>query len=212
MGNVLRKEIHWLAERGRELGRGIGQALSWLALPCDRPVRYPTQQIFDPFNAGWGRGQFREGDLRSLADQQLAARGQANHVGLLGEAFSPLRQSGLYQGGNLYAQLQGLDTVRDKAKARKETPVYSGVICYFPDALRAVARVSFVGNQQHNPGKHLHWDRSKSGDELDAAQRHLLDRASGEELDDDGQRHLAKAAWRCLGALQKEIERVRNET
>jgi len=93
-----------------------------------------------------------------------------------------------------------------EAQKRKDTPIYSGVLNYFPDAIAAVARVSKVGNDQHNPGTALHWDRSKSKDEYDACARHLLDRASGEELDTDGQRHMAKVAWRALAALQKELE------
>ena len=56
----------------------------------------------------------------------------------------------------------------EDALERKGIPIYSGVIRYFPDALVAVAKLSRRGNDQHNPGKPLHWDRSKSGDELDA--------------------------------------------
>lgn len=89
---------------------------------------------------------------------------------------------------------------------RKQTPVFTGVLNYFPDAIREVARVSYVGNQQHNPDKPLHWDRSKSGDELDALSRHLLEAGT---IDTDGIRHSAKVAWRALANLQKEIE---NET
>ncbi len=88
-------------------------------------------------------------------------------------------------------------------KARKAIPIYSGCIKYFPDALAAVAELSRIGNDQHNPGKPLHWDRSKSGDELDALTRHLLDAGT---LDTDGIRHSAKVAWRALANLQKEIE------
>jgi hypothetical protein len=95
------------------------------------------------------------------------------------------------------------------AKARKDTPLYSGVRVYFPDALLAIARVSFTGNEQHNPGEPLHWAREKSGDELDSADRHLTDRAKGKVFDTDGERHLAKAGWRILAALQKEIENER---
>lgn len=74
---------------------------------------------------------------------------------------------------------------------------------YFPDALVAVAQVSFEGNNQHNPGKPLHWDRTKSMDHGDTAIRHFLERGS---LDADGQRHSAKFAWRALAILQLELE------
>ena len=94
----------------------------------------------------------------------------------------------------------------DVAQARKETPVFSGVLNYFPDAIKAVAQCSFVGNEQHNPNTPLHWDRSKSGDEKDALVRHLLDAGT---LDTDGILHSAKVAWRALANLQKEIENDR---
>jgi len=87
--------------------------------------------------------------------------------------------------------------------SRKGFPVATGVIDYFPDALLAIAEVSRVGNNQHNPGTPLHWDRSKSQDEADALLRHFIDRGT---LDTDGLRHSAKVAWRALALLQKEIE------
>lgn len=89
---------------------------------------------------------------------------------------------------------------------RKQTPIYSGVLKYFPLAIAEIARVSLQGNEQHNPGTPLHWDREKSGDELDALTRHLIDHANGIKFDEDGTRHLAKVAWRALAALQKELE------
>ncbi len=91
-------------------------------------------------------------------------------------------------------------------KARKAIPIYSGCIHYFPDALAAVAELSRIGNEQHNPGKPLHWDRSKSGDELDALTRHLVQAGT---IDADGVRHSTKVAWRALANLQKEIEQAR---
>ena len=93
--------------------------------------------------------------------------------------------------------------MKKEAQNRKDTPVYSGFIKYFPLAMKEVARVSKIGNDQHNPGKDLFWDRSKSGDELDALSRHLLDAG---KLDTDGQRHSAKVAWRAMASLQKELE------
>jgi len=96
-------------------------------------------------------------------------------------------------------------TLPADAKARKNVPLYSGLLRYFPDALVAVAALSQKGNDQHNPGKSLHWDRSKSGDEHDALMRHLIEAG---KTDIDGVRHSAKVAWRALAALQKEIERA----
>ena len=93
----------------------------------------------------------------------------------------------------------------DAAK-RKGLPIFSGVLKYFPDALAAVAEVSRIGNEQHNPGEPLHWAREKSGDELDALARHLIEAGT---LDTDGVRHSAKIAWRALANLQKEIEAER---
>ena len=86
---------------------------------------------------------------------------------------------------------------------RKQMPVFSGVLKYFPDAMREVAKTSWIGNQQHHPNKPLHWDRSKSGDELDALTRHLMEAG---EIDTDGIRHSAKICWRSLSNLQKELE------
>lgn len=94
------------------------------------------------------------------------------------------------------------------AAERKTVPLYSGLIRYFPDALIEVARNSFIGNEQHNPGTPLHWDRSKSQDELDALTRHLWEAGT---MDVDGIRHSAKVAWRALANLQKELEAERGE-
>lgn len=98
----------------------------------------------------------------------------------------------------------------NKHEQRKAMPIYSGVLKYFPDALLAVSQVSKAGNDQHNPGQPLHWDRSKSTDELDALLRHLTDHSKGIIEDDDGVLHMAKVCWRALAFLQKYIEN--NET
>ncbi len=90
---------------------------------------------------------------------------------------------------------------------RKQIPIYTGVIKYFPDAIAEIAKVSYAGNQQHHPDKPLHWDRAKSTDELDALMRHLLEAG---KIDNDGMRHTAKVAWRALANLQKEIENEKN--
>ena len=88
---------------------------------------------------------------------------------------------------------------------RKDIPVFSGVLKYFPDALKEVAKASLAGQKQHNPDKPLAWDRSKSGNEYDCLSRHLID-ATVEDYDTDGVLHLAKVAWRALAGLQKHLE------
>ncbi len=90
------------------------------------------------------------------------------------------------------------------AAERKNVPIATGVIDYFPDAIAAIAGCSKAGNDQHNPGQPLHWAREKSGDESDALMRHFLDRGT---MDSDGIRHSTKVAWRALAMLQKELER-----
>lgn len=89
------------------------------------------------------------------------------------------------------------------SKARKEIPLASGVLDYFTSALIEVAKVSFEGNKQHNPGEPLHWARSKSMDQADTIIRHFVERGT---LDTDGVRHSAKLAWRALALLQLELE------
>tara|TARA_B110000211_G_scaffold222513_1_gene271280 strand:- start:1777 stop:2145 length:369 start_codon:yes stop_codon:yes gene_type:complete len=105
---------------------------------------------------------------------------------------------------NPYGDIRLEYDAKTVAQERKDTPIFSGVLNYFPDAIREVAICSRIGNEQHNAGKPLHWDRSKSGDELDALTRHLMEAGT---MDTDGVRHSAKVCWRALANLQKEIER-----
>ena len=89
------------------------------------------------------------------------------------------------------------------AKERKKYPVVTGVLDYFPDAIAEIAHISYIGNEQHNPGEPLHWARGKSTDQEDCMGRHLLGRGT---RDSDGERHSAKLAWRALALLQLELE------
>lgn len=99
---------------------------------------------------------------------------------------------------------QGADVLPTDSGARKDVPITTGVIDYFPAALAAVAVVSKVGNDKHNPGEPLHWARGKSTDQADAIGRHLLER--GHVDPDTGLRHSAQLAWRALALLQIELE------
>lgn len=94
------------------------------------------------------------------------------------------------------------------AADRKTIPLWSGLFKYFPDALCAVAHLSYVGNQQHNPGQPLHWAREKSTDQEDTLLRHLLESGT---TDTDGVRHSTKVAWRALAKLQLELEEAAAE-
>lgn len=78
---------------------------------------------------------------------------------------------------------------------RKRIPIYSGFVKYFPLAMAEVSKLSYDGNEQHNPGKPLHWDRSKSPDELDALMRHLIEE------------DWAAVAWRAMANLEKQLEK-----
>jgi hypothetical protein len=91
-------------------------------------------------------------------------------------------------------------------KERKGMPITTGVLDYFPLALAEVAKVSLAGNDQHNPGQPLHWDKSKSTDHADCIARHLIDRGTLDPTDTPPQRHSAKLAWRALALLQMELE------
>lgn len=88
------------------------------------------------------------------------------------------------------------------SEQRKEYPMATGLLDYFPDACAEIAHVSFLGNQKHNPGLALHWSRGKSSDHADCVIRHYTTRSGldGKVL------HLAEAAWRACADLQLALE------
>jgi hypothetical protein len=101
--------------------------------------------------------------------------------------------------------VQGSPLPTDK-QARKETPIASGVLDYFPDAIAALAHCSWVGNEQHQPGEPLRWAREKSSDHADCLMRHFMERGT---VDSDGVRHSIKVLWRAAALAQLEIEGAR---
>ena len=86
---------------------------------------------------------------------------------------------------------------------RKASPMCTGLLDYFPLALAYVAKVSKAGNDQHNLGQALHWERGKSQDHPDCIIRHLADRGL---MDKDNIRHSGKMVWRALALLEEELE------
>ena len=91
-----------------------------------------------------------------------------------------------------------------EAQKRKDTPVFSGVLKYFPNALKEISKCSKAGNDQHHPDKPLHWDMDKSKDEYDALTRHLIDHTI-DPMDTDGILHLTKVSWRALAGLERYL-------
>ena len=66
-------------------------------------------------------------------------------------------------------------TLPTDSDARKDIPIRSGCIDYFPAAIAGVAIHSKIGNDKHNPGQPLHHSRGKSGDHAECIERHLTD-------------------------------------
>src|SRR5271166_2583239 len=101
-----------------------------------------------------------------------------------------------------------LPTDRD---ARNALPIWDGLMMYFPDVWAEVAKVSVLGNKQHNLGAKLFWNREVSTDHLNKVMRHCLDHGTGTVLDTDGTFHMAKAVWRACAELQLAIETQRKK-
>lgn len=107
-------------------------------------------------------------------------------------------------------------TLPTDSKARKEYPLLSGCIRYFPAALAEVSAVSKRGNDKHNPGEPLHHARGKSMDHGDCIIRHTIDledmkaAAARGPLTPAGTAVLieeaAQRAWRALAELQELCE------
>lgn len=99
----------------------------------------------------------------------------------------------------------------DDSGARKNIPLARGLLDYFPAALAAVAELSHVGNEKHNPGEPLHHARGKSMDHADCILRHAVDRGTTYTEMINGKpvvlRHSTALAWRALANLQEELER-----
>lgn len=95
------------------------------------------------------------------------------------------------------------------AKERKTYPLYEGVFGYFYNALLRVAHVSYIGNEQHNPGQPLHWARGKSKDQLDCMLRHAGEYAP-DDYSDASEEAGAAMCWRALAEFELYLERKYN--
>jgi hypothetical protein len=98
--------------------------------------------------------------------------------------------------------------VSDDSALRKQAPVFSGALAYFPDAIYELAEHSWVSNQKHNAGEPLHWSRDKSDDHMECLGRHMIDLAKALARGDDDEvaYHHKAISWRALAAHQINIE------
>jgi hypothetical protein len=93
-------------------------------------------------------------------------------------------------------------------------PIWRGLLNYFPNACRAVAKLSETGAMKYRWGG---WSAVANGKEryLDASVRHLADEAAGEPYDmtyhdEEGgvkyyHHHLVNYAWNAMAALERAI-------
>lgn len=110
-------------------------------------------------------------------------------------------------------------TLPTDSAERKEYPLLSGCLKYFPAALAGVAKISKLGNDKHNPGQPLHHARGKSSDHGDCILRHLTDtedllaaaERNGSPLTPFGQEQIlveaSQLAWRALAYAQELHEK-----
>jgi hypothetical protein len=92
------------------------------------------------------------------------------------------------------------------SEERKQYPMSSGLIDYFPDFLALISHVSWTGNEKHNPGQPLHWSRWNSTDHSDCVIRHHTTRDKPEH--DVPLMHMAEEAWRVLAMGQEAMEKL----
>ena len=127
--------------------------------------------------------------------------GKEKHIRLDDPTLGPQGPKGTGIEDLRRAKMRGL--AHDSA-TRKETPMFEGVIKYFPDALAEVAQLSKSGNDKHNPGQPLQWSKHLSNDHADCIVRHLC--RKGEIDPGSGLSETVAIAWRALALLQIEIE------
>ena len=90
------------------------------------------------------------------------------------------------------------------SKDRKDVPVFTGFMAYFPLAIVEVAKLSLASNEKHNPGQPLHWSKEISNDHADCLVRHQLEHNQVDPS--DGFYHDVKVAWRAMAQLQIRLE------
>lgn len=133
------------------------------------------------------------------AEERVAAMKAAYDEAILAREMAKDVEAALREKDTAPVQMLPVDS-----QERKNTPICTGVLDYFPLALAAVARLSKMGNDKHNPGQPLHWSRNKSSDHADCIAKHLVDRGIVDP--DTNLSHSVALAWRALALLEVEEE------
>lgn len=103
--------------------------------------------------------------------------------------------------------------------ARKLIKPFAGFFAYFPDAIAAVAQLSAIANEKHNPGEPMHWAKGKSAEQRESQARHMLDEARDGPLSRDRYQvngevfmllHAVSNAWRAMAQLQTLADQGHN--
>lgn len=87
-----------------------------------------------------------------------------------------------------------------------KSPIWRGLVNYFPRALAAVGEVSAYGNKKY--GEWGGWVKvdNAEGRYLDALVRHLVAQSSEGEFDSEsGLLHQAQVAWNALAVLELDL-------
>lgn len=147
--------------------------------------------------------QLQESPVSTFVENGYMMASIAEEVAAM-EAYARETDPEVSGGGSLAAKPLLAQMMPGTSQERKDTPVCTGVLDYFPLAVAAVARLSKFGNDKHNPGQPLHWSRLKSSDHADCITRHLIDR--GVIDPETGMSHTVEVAWRALALLQEEEE------
>lgn len=144
----------------------------------------------------------------------MSIQNLGNNIGeILRYTGTPPKQPLLTNGVPMPTKAQ-LTLPTDSAE-RKNYPLLSGCLKYFPAALAAIARVSKLGNDKHNPGQPMHHARGKSGDHGDCILRHLMDTEDllaalrrGEGTSEQVLLEASQLAWRALAYSQELHEQL----
>lgn len=155
-----------------------------------------------------------------------AAKGEADWTGAVryygaGAAAPAWEQlvAGILNRGGAQVQQQpggmkkvcGLPT---DSEERKRIPIGTFLLEYFPDAIIEMTKLSYDGNEKHNPGEPMHWAREKSSDQVDCIFRHLFDFGAARDCDDlEAQiNEMRSVMWRAGAQLQLLCEQREEES